>query len=86
MPIKDINKWPAIMFAVNRKVKAKGRIIFLISSTNTIKLISKNGVPEGIKWDKKLKIKLNHKKNITANQKEKDKGKVTNKWEVEEKK
>lgn len=74
------------MFAVSRKVKAKGRIILLISSTNTIKLINRNGVPDGIKCDKKLKIKLNHKKNIIANQKEKETGKVTNKCEVEEKK
>lgn len=61
-------------------------MILLMSSTNTIKLINKKGVPEGIKWDKKLKIKLNHKKNIIANQKEKETGKVTNKWEVDEKK
>ena len=45
------------MFAVRRKVKAKGRITLLISSTSTIKLINNKGVPEGIRCDKKLKIK-----------------------------
>ena len=47
--IKDMRRWPAIMLAVRRKVSARGRIIFLKTSTITIKLIKKMGVPKGIK-------------------------------------
>jgi hypothetical protein len=46
-PIKDISKCPAIRLAVSRKVKAKGRIIFLKISTKIINLISPKGVPVG---------------------------------------
>jgi hypothetical protein len=49
LQIKDINRCPAIILAVSRKVKAKGRIKFLKTSTITIKLIKKIGVPRGIK-------------------------------------
>jgi len=49
LQIRDISKCPAIMFAVNRKVSAKGRIKFLNTSTITINLIKKIGVPRGIK-------------------------------------
>ena len=48
-PIKDIKRWPAIMFAVSRKVSATGRIKLLNVSTKTINLIKNIGVPEGIK-------------------------------------
>jgi hypothetical protein len=50
LQIKDINKCPAIMLAVSRKVNAKGRIKLLNTSTTTINLIKKTGVPKGIKW------------------------------------
>lgn len=43
-----INKWPAIIFAVNRTAKVPGRIIFLIVSINTINGIRIAGVPWGI--------------------------------------
>jgi len=36
-PIKDINKCPAIMLAINRMARVIGRIINLIVSINTIK-------------------------------------------------
>lgn len=53
LQIKAIKRWPAIIFAVSRKVKAKGRIKFLNSSTITIKLIRNIGVPNGIKCERK---------------------------------
>lgn len=84
-PTIESNKWPAIIFAVRRKVKAIGRIKFLRSSTNTINLIKKTGVPTGIKWAKKCFIELNQQKKIIPTQKEKEKGKVTSMWEVTEK-
>lgn len=68
-PIRDINKWPAIIFAVNRKVKAIGRIKFLSNSTITIKLIRKTGVPVGIRWAKKCLTELTKQKTIIPTQK-----------------
>lgn len=84
-PIKDINKWPAIILAVKRKVKAIGRIKFLSNSTNTINLIRAIGVPAGIRWFKKSTNDFNQLKLMIATQKVKAKGKVNNKWEVTEK-
>lgn len=49
-PNKDNNKWPAIIFAVKRIAKVKGRIISLMVSIITIKDINKKGVPWGVKW------------------------------------
>lgn len=46
-----INKWPAIIFAVNRTAKVPGRIMFLIVSIKTIKGIKIAGVPWGIMWE-----------------------------------
>ena len=85
-PINDISKCPAIIFAVNRKVKAKGRIKFLNISTTTINLINANGVPVGIKCVKKFFKKFIHLKIIIPNQNEKERGKVTITWEVKENK
>lgn len=48
------NKCPAIILAVKRIAKVKGRIINLINSIKTIKGIKINGVPWGVKWEKKL--------------------------------
>ena len=48
--INVINKWPAIIFALNRIAKVHGRIKFLIVSINTIKGIKTFGVPWGTKW------------------------------------
>jgi len=53
-PKRVKSKWPAIIFAVNRIDKVRGRIIKLIDSIITIKGISMNGVPEGVKWINKL--------------------------------
>jgi len=53
-PKRVKSKWPAIIFAVNRIDKVKGRIINLIDSIRTIKGISMKGVPEGVKWINKL--------------------------------
>jgi len=46
-PKRLINRWPAIIFAVRRIESVIGRIIFLISSINTIKFINGIGVPLG---------------------------------------
>lgn len=73
------------MLAVRRKVKAKGRIKFLRISTTTINLISIKGVPTGIKWAKKCFKELTQINKILPTQKEYEKGRVTNIWEVTEK-
>ena len=78
-PIKDIRRCPAIILAVSRKVKAKGRIKFLSNSTIAINLISPNGVPLGTRCDKKSNIDLPHENIITASQEDKAMGKVHNK-------
>ncbi len=49
LPSRDINRCPAIMFAVNRTHKVIGRIKFLTSSIITIKFINAIGVPWGSK-------------------------------------
>lgn len=49
-PKRVINKWPAIIFAVNRTARVPGRITFLIVSISTIKGIKIPGVPCGTKW------------------------------------
>jgi len=48
-PINDIRRWPAIMLAVSRKVKAIGRIKLLKISTKIMNLMRKVGVPVGIR-------------------------------------
>lgn len=53
LPINVSNKCPAIILAVNRIVKVKGRITFLIISIKTINGWSIGGVPFGNKWLKK---------------------------------
>lgn len=65
-----MSKWPAIMLAVNRKVKANGRIKLLRTSTKTINLIRAKGVPTGIKWDRKCFKELTQLKIIIPDQKE----------------
>lgn len=52
-PSRVKSKWPAIMLAVNRIAKVRGRIINLIDSIKTIKGIRIGGVPWGVKWEKK---------------------------------
>lgn len=44
-PRSVINRCPAIILAVNRIARVKGRIIFLIVSMHTIKGINNPGVP-----------------------------------------
>lgn len=83
-PIKDMRRCPAIMLAVNRKVKAKGRIKFLNNSTIAINLINPSGVPLGTRCDKKSSIDLPHENIITASQEDRAMGKVHSKWEVKE--
>lgn len=47
---KDINKCPAVMFAVKRTHSVIGRIIVLMISTTTMKFISWGGVLCGVRW------------------------------------
>lgn len=81
-PIKDINRWPAIILAVSRKVKAKGRIKFLNSSTRAINLTNPRGVPLGTKWHRKSEKDFTQPKTTTPTQKEKDRGKFLVRCEV----
>lgn len=60
LPSNVNNKWPAIIFAVNRIVKVIGRIKLLIDSIKIIKGISKFGVPWGTKWINILLVVLIH--------------------------
>lgn len=76
---KVINRWPAIMFAVNRIVKVIGRIIFLIDSIKIIKGIRILGVPWGTKWINICLVLLIHPNNIILNHKGKVKEKFTDK-------
>lgn len=52
-PRRVRSKWPAIILAVSRIAKVKGRIISLIDSIRTMKGIRIKGVPWGVKWEKK---------------------------------
>lgn len=52
-PRRVKSKWPAIILAVNRIARVKGRMISLIDSIKTIKGIRIKGVPWGVKWEKK---------------------------------
>lgn len=52
-PRRDKSKWPAIMFAVSRIARVKGRIINLIDSIKTMKGIKGNGVPWGVRWERR---------------------------------
>lgn len=52
-PRRVRSKWPAIILAVNRIARVKGRIINLMDSIKTIKGISMKGVPWGVRWEKK---------------------------------
>lgn len=52
-PKSDKSKWPAIILAVKRIAKVKGRIINLMDSISTIKGIKIKGVPFGVRWQKK---------------------------------
>lgn len=52
-PNKVNNKCPAIILAVRRIAKVRGRMINLIDSIKTIKGIKINGVPWGVRWEKK---------------------------------
>ena len=63
------NKWPAIIFAVNRIAKVLGRIIFLIVSIITINGISNLGVPWGIIWENIKVVLLIHPNNINLSHK-----------------
>lgn len=52
-PNKVSNKCPAIILAVRRIASVRRRMINLIDSIKTIKGIKINGVPWGVRWEKK---------------------------------
>lgn len=58
-PRRQRSKWPAIMLAVNRIARVKGRINKLIDSIITMNGIRINGVPCGVRWDIRSLKKLN---------------------------
>jgi hypothetical protein len=59
-PSSVINRWPAIMFAVNRIANVPGRIMFLIVSIHTINGIRIGGVPCGTRWVSMCLVLLIH--------------------------
>lgn len=63
-PRRVSNKWPAIMFAVNRTARVPGRIRFLIVSMTTMNGISIVGVPCGTKCSNMWFVFLIHPNNI----------------------
>lgn len=65
-PISDINRCPAIMFAVNRTANDPGRIILLILSIITINGIKTLGVPVGTKWQNIILVFFVHPNIIIA--------------------
>lgn len=56
LPIRWINKWPAVMFAVSRTARAMGWMNKLIVSIIINIGISGNGVPCGRKWAKEALV------------------------------
>lgn len=81
-PNSDINKCPAIIFAVSRTHKVIGRIMFLVSSMITMNLISAIGVPCGRRWDSMCFVFFIHPNIIIDNHIINDIGKVMERWEV----
>lgn len=71
-PSSDKRRWPAIILAVSRIAKVKGRIISLISSIITINGIKINGVPLGVRCENRSLIKFIILYVIIPNQKDKD--------------
>lgn len=63
-PNSVISKCPAIMFAINRTARVKGRIILLIVSINTINGIKVVGVLWGVKCANIYVVWLIHPNNI----------------------
>lgn len=52
-PRRVRSKWPAIILAVSRIARVRGRMINLIDSIRTMKGMRINGVPCGVRWEKK---------------------------------
>lgn len=58
-PRRHRSKWPAIMLAVSRIARVRGRINKLIDSIITMNGMRISGVPCGVRWDIKSLKKLN---------------------------
>ncbi len=81
--IKDIIRWPAVIFAINRTAKVNGRIILLVNSIKTINIIKLNGVSVGTRWESIFLVFLIHPKRIKLTHKGRAIDNVINIWLVE---
>jgi len=84
-PSKDINKCPAIKFAVRRTHNVIGRIMFLTSSIITMNIIRAEGVPWGTRCANIWFVFFVHPNSIKEVQNINEIGSVIVKWEVGEK-
>lgn len=84
-PRRDINRWPAMRFAVSRTHNVIGRIMLLTSSITTINIIRAAGVPWGTKWDSMWLVFFSQPKSIKESQNISEIGRVMVMWEVGEK-
>jgi hypothetical protein len=85
LPRRDINRCPAIMFAVSRTHKVIGRIKLLTSSINTMKFIRATGVPWGNRWDSMCLVFFIHPNIMIVSHVHKDIGRFIVKCAVVEK-
>jgi len=85
LPNRDINKCPAIRFAVSRTDNVIGRMRFLTSSISTMNIIRALGVPWGTKWDNIMFVFFVQPKVTNLIQKINERGKLKVIWEVREK-
>jgi hypothetical protein len=74
LPSSSIKRWPAVMLAVSRTHRVRGRIVLLISSINTMKFISAVGVPCGSRCASMCFVFLVHPKSIREAQRIKARG------------
>jgi len=84
-PSRVMRRCPAIRLAVNRTHSVIGRIVTLVSSMITMKAIRAVGVPCGTRWVSMWFVFFVHPKRIIVNHIERDRGRVTVRWEVNEK-
>jgi len=77
-----INRWPAVIFAINRTDKVIGRIKFLIISIKTIKGIKGIGDPIGTIWARRLLVFLIEKNIKFPNHIDKAIGRIIDIWAV----
>jgi ribosomal protein L30E len=79
---RETSKCPAIILAVSRMARVRGRIMFLIVSTSTIKGIKIVGVPLGIKCTRRFVVLNSHPCIIKPSQSERAIVNEIDIWEV----